>query len=490
MEQSNKKIGLFSLIMMIFSSIFGFANLPVAFLQMGYASIFWYIFAAVVFFVPVALMLAEYGSTFPDAHGGIYDWLAHAIGEKLAFIGTFIWLASWIVWLISTSAKVFIPLATFIFGYDATTTWHFFGLSSPQFLSILAVLWIILVTYLASRGANFIAKITRIGGIFVSAMVVVFVIASSIILVMTHAKFAQPLTFASFIKSPNPQFSSPISVLGFSVYAIFAYAGMESLGGIVDNLKNPTRTFPLGLCIAAGLITFAYSIMILLWGVSINWQQTLNSPNVTLGNITYVMMQQLGIVLGQNLGLSSAYCHLLGNVFIRFVGLGMFLAYVGAFFLLIYSPLKAFVCGAKKLLPEKFSQLAPNGVPKVAMSGQAIIVCVLVLLVGFGGKQAQGFYTILTDMANVATACPYLFLVGAFIPFKNKHFAQPIVIFKNPIITKIVCSGCFLVIFLGIVFTCIAPFLAGDVTTGIWTWLGPIGFGGSAWLLYHYFASK
>lgn len=39
MNDKNKKIGLFSLIMMIFSSIFGFANMPVAFLQMGYASI-------------------------------------------------------------------------------------------------------------------------------------------------------------------------------------------------------------------------------------------------------------------------------------------------------------------------------------------------------------------------------------------------------------------------------------------------------------------
>ena len=67
----NKKIGLVSLIMMIFSSIFGFANIPVAFLQMGYASIIWYIFAAIFFFLPVAMMLAEYGATFKEEEGGI-----------------------------------------------------------------------------------------------------------------------------------------------------------------------------------------------------------------------------------------------------------------------------------------------------------------------------------------------------------------------------------------------------------------------------------
>ena len=36
----NKKIGLVSLIMMIFSSIFGFANMPVAFLQMAMQVLF------------------------------------------------------------------------------------------------------------------------------------------------------------------------------------------------------------------------------------------------------------------------------------------------------------------------------------------------------------------------------------------------------------------------------------------------------------------
>ena len=87
----NKKIGLVSLIMMIFSSIFGFANMPVAFLQMGYASIIWYIFAAIFFFLPVAMMLAEYGATFKEEEGGIYSWLTHTLGEKWAFIGTFIW---------------------------------------------------------------------------------------------------------------------------------------------------------------------------------------------------------------------------------------------------------------------------------------------------------------------------------------------------------------------------------------------------------------
>ena len=119
----NKKIGLVSLIMMIFSSIFGFANMPVAFLQMGYASIIWYIFAAIFFFLPVAMMLAEYGATFKEEEGGIYSWLTHTLGEKWAFIGTFIWLSSWIIWLLSISSKVYIPFSAMLFGKDLTQTY-------------------------------------------------------------------------------------------------------------------------------------------------------------------------------------------------------------------------------------------------------------------------------------------------------------------------------------------------------------------------------
>ncbi len=65
MEQDNHvKIKLGSLVLMIFSSIFGFSNSLTAFYQMGYASIIWYIVTAILFFLPSALIFAEYGAAF------------------------------------------------------------------------------------------------------------------------------------------------------------------------------------------------------------------------------------------------------------------------------------------------------------------------------------------------------------------------------------------------------------------------------------------
>lgn len=444
MNDKNKKIGLFSLIMMIFSSIFGFANMPVAFLQMGYASIIWYIFAAIFFFLPVSMMLAEYGSTFKDEQGGIYAWLSNTIGEKLAFIGTFIWLSSWIVWLINISSKVFIPFSALLFGKDMTQTWAFGPFSATQVVGILAILWIIFVTFFASRGADVISKVSSVGGAF----------------------------------------ASPVATLSFVVYAIFAYAGMESLGGMIDNIEEPEKTFPRGLLISSLLIAVAYSFMILLWGISVNWKDVLSGDSVNLGNITYVMMQHLGIYLGHSLGLSASVSNLIGNIFIRFVGLGMFLAYVGSFFILIYSPIKSFILGSKHLWPEKMTKLNKHGIPEFAMWMQALLVCILIFLISFGGGQAKSFYTILTDMSNVSTSFPYLFLVGAFPVFKKKGFKQPFIAYKNHTWTKIVTYICFLIILFGIIFTCVDPFIQGDWVTGFWTVIGPIFFGSLALGIY------
>lgn len=102
-QSSSTKIKLGALVLMIFSSIFGFSNSLTAFYQMGYASIIWYIVTAILFFLPSALMFAEYGASFKAAKGGIFSWLRGSIGEKPAFIGTFIWLAAWVIWLVSST---------------------------------------------------------------------------------------------------------------------------------------------------------------------------------------------------------------------------------------------------------------------------------------------------------------------------------------------------------------------------------------------------
>ena len=61
----------------------------------GLSSVFYYIFAAVFFLVPVSLVAAELTTGWPQK-GGVYRWVGEAFGKKWGF------LAIWLQWIEST----------------------------------------------------------------------------------------------------------------------------------------------------------------------------------------------------------------------------------------------------------------------------------------------------------------------------------------------------------------------------------------------------
>ncbi|VAX82045.1 Inner membrane transporter YjeM [Klebsiella pneumoniae] len=119
----------------------------------------------------------------------------------------------------------------------------------------------------------------------------VLLLVSGAILLLNGGHFAQPLNFTL---SPNPGYQSGMAMLSFVVFAIFAYGGIEAVGGLVDKTDKPEKNFAKGIIIAAIVISIGYSLAIVLWGVSANWQQVLGARSTNLGNITYVLMTSLG----------------------------------------------------------------------------------------------------------------------------------------------------------------------------------------------------
>ena len=81
-KSSTNKITTGALVLMIFTTIFGFANTPVAFMQLGYGAILRYILGALLYSYLVVLMYAEYGSALKESKGGIYSWLDASISER------------------------------------------------------------------------------------------------------------------------------------------------------------------------------------------------------------------------------------------------------------------------------------------------------------------------------------------------------------------------------------------------------------------------
>src|SRR6478672_5976935 len=91
MSHSKKVLSVFSLVMINIIAVDSLRTLPIS-AKLGMSLIFYYVIAALIFFIPVALVAAELATAFPNT-GGIYVWVREAFGKRVGFIT--IWL-QWI----------------------------------------------------------------------------------------------------------------------------------------------------------------------------------------------------------------------------------------------------------------------------------------------------------------------------------------------------------------------------------------------------------
>ncbi|SFQ45389.1 Amino acid transporter [Lachnospiraceae bacterium XBB1006] len=478
MSNEKKKLSLVALILMIFTSVYGFNNMPRSFYLMGYGAIPFYVISAIIFFVPFAFMIAEYGSAFKDEKGGIFSWMEKSVNTKYAFVATFMWYTSYVIWLVNISSGIMVPVSNAIFGQDTTGNWSLFGLNAPQTLGILGVVFILVVTFFSSKGLDKIKVVSTVGGIACMALNVLLIGGALIVWIGNGGKLLQHVpSMSKIFVSPNPALLAPISVLGFLVYALFAFGGTEAVGGLVDQTENPEKNFGKGLTIAAFIIAIGYAIGIFCVGIFTNWDATLSSEAVHKGNASYVIMNNLGFQLGKVFGMNKAGCVAFGNGIARFMGISILCSLAGAVFTLIYAPLKQLIEGAPEgLLPAYFCKME-DGMPKNAMKIQCAVVVVMDLLIGMGGDAMAQFFNVLVSMTNVAMTLPYLFISGAFIAFKrNKNIQKSFVVFKNDAATVIFTVLVTATVAFANVFTIIEPAMNGDMQTTIWSIVGPVLF--------------
>lgn len=489
-----KKLTLVALILMIFTSVFGFNNIPRSFYLMGYSAIPWYILSGVLFFIPYAFMMAEYGAAFKNETGGIYSWMEKSVGPKYAFITTFMWYASYIIWMVNMSSGIWVIVSTAIFGSDLTSKLSLFGLNSTQTMGILGILLMVVFTFVASKGLNKITKVTSLGGIAVTLLNLVLLIGALLVFVLNGFHLAQPIESVSkgFFSSPNPDYLTTISTISFMVFAIFAYGGIEVVGGLVDQTENPEKTFPKGVTIAAIVITIGYAIGIFLVGMFTNWDFIVAKGNVNIANFSYVTMENLGYQLGLAFGATTKTAVLIGKIMSRYMGVSMVLCLSGAFFTLLYSPLKQLIEGTPtEMWPKKLTVLDEDGMPKNAMWLQCAIVVVFIFAVSFGGEGAAKFFMKLTLMTNVAMTIPYLLIAYAFPHFKRKdEIEKPFVVYKSQGAIKVATFFTVLMVGFANIATIVEPATRGHISDTMWMIAGPVVFSLLALGIYDRYEKK
>ena len=492
-----KKLGLMSLILMIFTSVYGFNNIPRSYYLMGYAAIPWFVIAGILFFVPFAFMVAEFGSAFREETGGMYSWMCKSGGPKYAFIGTFMWYTSYVLWMVNVSSGIWVPVSNVIFGEDCTSQWSLFGidfLSGSRLLGLMAVVFFIFITYFDSKGIDKISKVTSIGGSAVLVINIMVFVGSIVMIIARHGRLEQPFLGMESIKTPlNAAYQgNTIMILSFIVYALFAYGGIEAVGGLVDKTENPKKNFPKGIVIAAMVIVVGYASLIMLVGSFTNYSEILGEGNITLGNVSYVIMSNFAAAFGKAFGASEATQVALAHGFARVYALIMLLALLGAMFTLVYSPLKQLIDGTDKALwPGKMGEIEEDGMPKNAMWIQCTIVCVMVLLVSFGGDTMQQFFLILTAMVNVGMTVPYMFISFAFPRFKKlQGLDRSFEVYKSQKSANFWGYVVTLTLLFANAFAIVQPAIDGDFKTTFWSLSGPVIFGLAAWVIYTRYEKK
>lgn len=500
------KLSLTALSLMIFTSVYGFNNIPRAFYKMGYGAIPWYILGGVLFFLPFSFMITELGTAFKHEKGGIYTWMERSVGPFYAFIGTFMWYASYLIWMVNVSNSILIPITNLVFGTTPDM--------SVIIISVVGILWMSIVTLASLQGLDSVKKFASIGGLAVLSLNVILIVGALIVLANSGFEPATPITVNAFFTSPAPNFQpNLVSFVAFMVFAIFAYGGVESVGGLVDQTDNPERNFPRGIITASFIITVGYSLAILCVGFFIHfqedWYEAIAIGKINLGNVAYVLMNDLGNALGDAFGLSTRNTVFLGELFARYTGLSITFAYMGAFFTLLYAPLKQIIEGTpEKLWPKNYAKLE-KGMPKTAMKAQYLIVVAITIinmllsLVNEGA--ATTFFDILTNMTNVSMSLPYVFIVFAYYRFKTDDtIEKSLEIFQSQILAKMIVALVLLVVGFANFFTIIQPitdYLSmpfsqrdGQFTSAILSVIsmimGPVFFGAVAFLLMHRYRKK
>ena len=483
------------LVMIITTTVFSFSSLTTAFFLMGMRALPYFIWAAVFYFIPYALIIADFTSVYKNDSGGLYQWLSDCLTERIAFIAAFLWYCSYFVWMISLFMKLWIPLSLLAVGQDLTKVASPLPvLTTSRLIGLLSILAVCGTLALSSRGFKPISRLL----VFSSGLMILLVVISfgSTLLV----QFLQPQQLLphlqSSLQSPETggQGVTVPSQLSFMIFAITAFGGLDTVASMVDKTGREKRTFPRLIITSSLLIVFCYFAGLLLWSGALDWQQLKKDPSLHLGNLMYGLMNTAGQQLGQALGTGPASAAVLGQLFTRLTALTLLASYIGLISSIFYLPLRVLVQGTPQhYWPAWVRKANQRGIPTNALLVQGGLISFFILAVSWGNPYVTTLYNQLTMMTNISRALPYLLVALAYPAFKRKYNSQGLLPYnlKNPQRFPLLISrSVVLTIALSIASQLCVPFIEKNYAQTISLAMGPLFFGAVGALLYQRFFNK
>jgi len=228
----------FALAMLITGAVNNIRNLPSAAL-FGTSLIFFFIFSAIFFLIPTALVSAELASGQAEKNG-IYHWVKAAFGEKLGF------LSIWLQWV--TNLVWFPTALSFVAGVTAYLMDP--ALAQNKFYLIgtmLGAFWI--VTLINLKGIDLSARIVSICTVIGLVLPLILMMSLAAVWFFSGQPLHIQLTHATLL--PNLRHLDGWTSLTAIMTGL---AGIELAAVHARDVKNPQKTFPRALHLSVWII--------------------------------------------------------------------------------------------------------------------------------------------------------------------------------------------------------------------------------------------
>ena len=385
--------------------------------EYGYTSIFYYVFAALVFLVPYSLVCAELASTWTKS-GGLFRWCAEAFGPKWGWAAMYyewqmvvIWFPAVLMFGAVTLAYIFWP-ETFDSSLSKNVIY--------TLIVVLAIYW--LATFNTFRGTAYANKLSTYGGLFGTIIPACVLIVMGIIYVCMGNHI--------FIEAHQP-FWPDFSKFGTIVLAasIFLfYAGMEMQAVHVPSMRNPSKDFPKSVLLAVLIILIVFVGGTLAIGFVI--------PEKDINLLA-------SLLVAYNNLFASIHCEWLGHILALFLTFGV----IGQVSCVIAAPSSGMLSvGKAGYLPRGLQKTNKNGIQVPILWVQGIMVSILALVLVVL-PSVQSAYQILSQMSTIIYLAMVFIIYFAFIrlrrtePNVKRGFKVPGGEFGKWLVTIVGCLG-------------------------------------------------
>ena len=429
------KLSVTTLAIMNITAVVSLRGLPAEAIY-GPSSAFYYLFAAIVFLIPTAMVAAELAAMFSDKQGGVFRWVGEAFGARTGFLA--IWL-QWIestIWFPTVLTFGAVSLA-FIGTNDAADA----ALASSKIFTIITVLGIYwIATFIAMKGLNWVGKISKWGGTIGTIIPAALLIILGVIYLASGGHNNMDMSQSFF-----PDLSKFDNLVLASSIFLF-YAGMEMMGVHVMEVNNPSKNFPKAIIIGSlatvcifVLGTFALGVIIPSEDINLTQSLLIGFDNF----FKYLNISWAGPIIA---------------VALMFGVLASVLTWVAG-------PSKGiFMVGKAGYLPPFFQKTNKKGVQRNILLVQGGLVTLLALLFVVM-PSVQSFYQILSQLTILLYLIMYMLMFAAAIAlrYKMKETPRPFRLGKGNALMWIMGSVGFAGSLLAFVLSFIPP---GQIATG------------------------